>query len=106
MLGKGWAHIFHFDRAEHWGKEPIYGGAAPCSFKVAAGSQCQFHVYFPLLTSVCLGSLSLHIIKEAAVCCEIKVGAQLCGHLTWSWGGGGRADGLEVPLLPEAPRGK
>lgn len=88
MLGQGWARIFHSDRAEHWGKGPTYGGAAPSSFKVAAGSQCQFHVYFLLLTSVRLGSLSPHIIEEAAVCCEIKVGAQLCGHLTWSWGGG------------------
>lgn len=32
------------------------------SLKVAAVSKCEPRVYFPLLTSVCLGSLSLHII--------------------------------------------
>lgn len=87
MLGKGWTHTFHVGRAEDWEKEPIYRGAAQSSFKVAAGFQCQFFVYFPLLTSVCLGSLSLYIIKEASVCCEIDVGAQMCGHLTWEGGG-------------------
>lgn len=32
------------------------------SLTVAAMSKCQLHVYFSLLTSICLGGLSLHII--------------------------------------------
>lgn len=81
-LGPGRTRVFRDRGAEDWEGGSSFAEKQPSLvLKVAGRSKCQFHVYFPLLTSVCLGSLSLHIIKETAVLCEIKVGAQMCGHL-------------------------
>ena len=62
-------------RAGDPGREPAEEKQLSLLPKVAAGWECQLRVYFPLLTSVSLGSLSLHIIRETAVRCEIKVGS-------------------------------
>lgn len=87
--GTGQTRVFHIRGAEDWGgKSPFAEKQLSLLLKVAARSKCQFRVYFPPLTSVCLGSLSLHIIKETAVLCEIKVGAQMCGHLASPQEGG------------------
>jgi hypothetical protein len=47
--------------------------------KMAVVSKCQFHVYFLLLTSVCLSSLSLHRIKETDVRYKIKLEPRCVG---------------------------
>lgn len=78
---------FPLQGGQRTGEKKALGGS-----RSAAGSECQLLVYFPLLTTVCLGSLSLHIIKERALRCDIKVGVQMCGHLvsleSWGWPGG------------------
>lgn len=61
MLGKGpQTGAFHCMGGQE--TERNHPSAREPSLKVAAVSKCEPHVYFPLLTSVCLGSLSLHII--------------------------------------------
>lgn len=46
MFGKGRTHIFHFRRAEDWGKEPICKAAAQPSFeggcRVPVSISCLF----------------------------------------------------------------
>lgn len=81
MLGKGQRHVFHFREGRGLGKRTYSEGAAQPSLQGGCRVQCQFHVYFPPPPSVCLGSLSLHLIKETAVCCVLQVGAQVWGLL-------------------------
>lgn len=90
MLGKGWTPVFHFREADNWGKEPIREKQLSFLPKVAAGSERNC-VFISL-------RLSLHIIKETAVCCEIKLESR-CVGIWYPW----RAGGREAPLLPGAP---
>lgn len=69
MFGKGWTHVFHFRESRGlWKRTLLPQGAQPspqgsCRVHVSISwTMCQF-IYLCLL-SVCLGSLSLHIIKE------------------------------------------